>query len=78
MASRGSQLAKMTRAMAIQPKPLIQQFYLDHKIFTESFLRWNQTPFDWNGDILTAHFDEDVTVEFEQAGEHYRIKNLEQ
>ena len=54
----------------------IQQFYLDHKIFAESFLRWNKTPFDWNGDTLTAHFDADVAVEFEQAGENYRIKNL--
>ena len=56
----------------------IQQFYLDHKIFVESFLRWNKTPFDWSGDTLTAHFDADVAVEFEQAGENYRIKNLSQ
>ena len=56
----------------------IQQFYLDHKIFVEAFLRWNKTPFDWSGDILTAHFDADVAVEFEQAGENYRIKNLSQ
>lgn len=54
----------------------IQHFYLDHKIFVESFLRWNQTPFDWSGDTLTARFDADVVVEFEQAGENYRIKNL--
>ena len=54
----------------------IQQFYLDHKIFVESFLRWNKTPFDWNGDTLTAHFDREVAVEFEQTGENYRIKNL--
>lgn len=56
----------------------IQQFYLDHKIFVEAFLRWNRTPFDWSGDTLTAHFDADVAVEFEQAGENYRIKNLSQ
>ena len=56
----------------------IQQFYLDHRIFVESFLRWNRTPFDWNGDTLTAHFDTGVVVEFERAGEHYRIKNLSQ
>lgn len=56
----------------------IQQFYLDHKIFVEAFLRWNKTPFDWSGDTLTAHFDADVAVEFEQAGENYRIKNLSQ
>ncbi len=56
----------------------IQQFCLNHKIFVESFLRWNRTPFDWSGDTLTAHFDADVAVEFEQAGENYRIKNLSQ
>lgn len=56
----------------------IQQFYLDHKIFVEAFLCWNKPPFDWSGDILTAHFDADVAVEFEQAGENYRIKNLSQ
>ena len=55
----------------------IQQFCLDHKIFVEAFLRWNQTPFDWSGDTLTAHFDtSDIIVDFEQAGENYRIKNL--
>ena len=47
-------------------------------IFAESFLRWNKTPFDWNGDTLTAHFDQDAGIEFEQAGENYRIKNLSQ
>ena len=56
----------------------IQHFYLDHKIFAESFLRWNRTPFSWSGDLLTARFDSDVAVEFEQAGENYRIKNLSQ
>ena len=56
----------------------VQQFYLDHRIFVESFLRWNRTPFDWNGDTLTAHFDTGVVVEFGRAGEHYRIKNLSQ
>ena len=38
----------------------------------------NKTPFDWNGDTLTAHFAADVVVEFEQARENYRIKNLHQ
>lgn len=55
----------------------IQHFYLDHKIFVEAFLRWNKTPFSWSGDTLTARFDGgDVVVDFEQAGENYRIKNL--
>ena len=56
----------------------IQQFYLDHKIFVEAFLRWNKPPFDWSGDTLTAHFGTDVVVAFEQAGVNYRIKNLHQ
>ena len=57
----------------------IQHFHLNHKIFVESFLRWSKIPFDWTGDTLTAHFDtSDVIVDFEQAGENYRIKNLKQ
>lgn len=56
----------------------VKGFYLDHKIFVESFLRWNRTPFDWSGDTLTAHFDRDVTVEFERTGENYRIRNMRQ
>lgn len=57
----------------------IQHFHLNHKIFVESFLRWSKIPFGWTGDTLTAHFDtSDVIVDFEQAGENYRIKNLKQ
>lgn len=55
----------------------IQHFYLDHKIFVESLLRWSKIPFGWSGDTLTARFDtSDIIVDFEQAGENYRIQNM--
>lgn len=56
----------------------IQSFYLNHRIFVESFLRWNQTPFEWKGDTLTAFFETSIAVEFEKSGKNYRIKNLHQ
>lgn len=34
----------------------IRQYPLDQKIFIESFLEWNKTGYDWNGDTVTAHF----------------------
>lgn len=34
----------------------IQQFELNHKIFIESFLLWNKTPYWWNNNNLLADF----------------------
>ncbi len=54
----------------------IQQFSVDHKIFVEGFLLWNHTKYDWNGHTLTAHFGEDLRIEFEQADEILRICSI--
>ena len=51
----------------------VQQFPIDHKIFAESLLQWNRTKYDWDGDVLVAHFQQDLYVTFEQSGEYYRI-----
>lgn len=51
----------------------VQQFPIDHKIFVESLLQWNRTKYDWEGDVLEAHFQQDLYVTFEQSGEYYRI-----
>ena len=54
----------------------IQQFHVDHKIFTEGFLLWNHTGYDWSGDTLTAHFQQDLNIQFEQAGKFLRICSM--
>lgn len=54
----------------------IQQFQVDHKIFIESFLLWNGTKYEWNGNSITAHFEQDLCIEFEEADQFFRISGL--
>lgn len=54
-----------------------EQFTLDHKAFVEGFLTWNDTPYEWNGQTLTAHFPQQVTIAFERAGGSSRICSIE-
>lgn len=51
----------------------IKQYPVDHKIFVESLLQWNKTPYEWNGDTLIASFPQKLYISFEQKSEHYRI-----
>ena len=54
----------------------IQQFEVNHKIFVESFLIWNGTSYEWNGDKLIAHFVQDLEISFERAGDVLRISGI--
>lgn len=54
----------------------MQQFHIDHKIFVEGFLLWNNTKYDWSSRILTAHFQQDLKIEFEQVNDFYRIRAM--
>ena len=54
----------------------IQQMTLEHQVFVESFLMWNGTAYDWDGDRLIAHFSKDLLISFEKAGEFRRISNI--
>lgn len=54
----------------------IQKFHIDHKIFAESLLLWNGTEYEWEGNCIKAHFDRDLNIEFEQAGECWRISSV--
>lgn len=54
----------------------IQQFHLDHKIFVEGFLLWNNTKYEWNDQTLTAHFQQDLKIEFEQVNDFWRICSM--
>lgn len=51
----------------------IQQFHMDHKIFTEGFLSWNHTDYEWNDHLLTAHFQQDLNMEFDDL---WRIRSM--
>lgn len=54
----------------------IRQYPLDQKIFIESFLEWNKTGYDWNGDTVTAHFDQDLHIRFEDMDGRYVITEI--
>ena len=54
----------------------IEQFEVDHRIFAEAFLLWNRTPYDWDGNTLTAHFTQDLGITFETAGDDLRISSI--
>lgn len=45
----------------------------DHRILTESFLAWNGTAYEWQGNRIVAHFPHELTVDFD---EHWRIVRL--
>lgn len=54
----------------------IQNFQIDHKIFVQSFLFQNDTPYEWSNDAIIAHFKQDLRIDFEKAGEFLRISNM--
>ena len=58
----------------------IQQFSVDHKLFVESFLLWNGTPYEWQDLTVRAHFKDDpifkndLIIEYEIVDSFWRIK----
>lgn len=55
----------------------IQKFDLDHRIFTESLLLWNGTPFERDGSKLIAYFPEQrLRIDLEKTGGTDRITNI--
>ena len=54
----------------------VKQYPINHKIFVESLLQWNKTPYTWKGDTLIARFPQELFIGFEQKGEHYRIVSI--
>lgn len=58
----------------------IQRFELDHRIFAESLLLWNGTPFERDGDKIIAYFTEQtmqkLMIKLEKAGGIDRICNI--
>ena len=56
----------------------IQQFSLNHKLFVESFLKWNKTKYKWQGNSIIADFEKDgkLMIELEKIENNFRIKNI--
>lgn len=54
----------------------ISEFDLDHRIFAESFLLSNRTPYEWGENVLIAHFDRDLYIEFENKKGVLRIASI--
>lgn len=55
----------------------IEQHALNHKILVESFLNWNNTPYEWHGDVqIIAHFETMVGIAFEHIGGETRIVSI--
>lgn len=55
----------------------IQQPFIDHRIFVESFLFQNHTPYKWIDHTIVASFDEIVKITFEEVNEKLLISNLQ-
>ncbi len=54
----------------------IQQFPVDHRIFTECFLTWNGTAYEWVDNTIIAHFEQDLCIEFEKIENFLRIISI--
>ena len=54
----------------------VKQYPVDHKIFVESLLQWNKTPYKWTGDTLIARFPQELFIGFDQKGDKYRIISM--
>ena len=54
----------------------IREFQIDHKVFIQNFLYQNDTSYEWDDQSVIAHFEQDLRIDFEQAGEFFRISNM--
>lgn len=54
----------------------LQRFNINHKIFVESFLRWNKTAYQWKSNNIIAEFTEELTIKFEIIGDLYRVVGI--
>lgn len=51
----------------------VKRYPVDHKIFIESLLQWNKTPYTWNHDTLIAKFPQELFITFEEKSSGYKI-----
>ena len=56
----------------------IDIYTLNHKLFIESFLKWNKTKYKWQGNSIIADFGKDgeLKIEFEKEGDKLIFKEI--
>ena len=56
----------------------IDMYTLNHKLFIESFLKWNKTKYKWQDNSIIADFGKDgeLKIEFEKEGDKLVFKEL--
>lgn len=54
----------------------LENYHVDHKVFVESFLLWNKTPYEVHKDSIVAHFDVDLYITFECIEGIWRVSEL--
>ena len=54
----------------------LENYHVDHKVFVESFLLWNKTPYEVHKDGIVAHFDVDLYITFESVEGIWRVSEL--
>lgn len=54
----------------------VKQYPVDHKIFVESLLQWNKTPYQWDSDTLIARFPQELYIGFAKKDNDYRIISM--
>ena len=56
----------------------IDMYTLNHKLFVESFLKWNKTKYKWQGNSIIADFGKDgeLKIEFEKEGDKLIFKEI--
>lgn len=56
----------------------LQEYHVEHRIFVESFLIWNGTDYDFDGDDIIAYFDQDTRIRFvyERVEEFWRVREI--
>ena len=54
------------------------KYTLNHKLFVESFLKWNKNKYKWQDNKIIADFGKngELKIEFEKVGDNFRIKNI--
>ena len=56
----------------------IDMYTLNHKLFIESFLKWNKTKYKWQDNSIIADFGKDgeLKIDFEKEGDKLVFKEL--
>lgn len=59
-------------------KTCIKSYTLNHKLFVESFLKWNKNKYEWQGNTIIVDFgkDEELKIDFEKIEDKLVLKEI--